>query len=83
MAGLLQVSPDELVSALTTDIQYFKGKLYPPLIVHSVQFVAILEARRVNAASPFPTSGDCPHGLNAKRGKPYELICSRNYDSAL
>uniref|UniRef100_A0ABI7WLA5 Myosin motor domain-containing protein n=1 Tax=Felis catus TaxID=9685 RepID=A0ABI7WLA5_FELCA len=25
VAGLLQVSPDELVSALTTDIQYFKG----------------------------------------------------------
>lgn len=25
---MLQVSPDELASALTTDIQYFKGKFF-------------------------------------------------------
>ncbi|KAJ1077318.1 hypothetical protein K5549_013198 [Capra hircus] len=27
VAGMLQVSPDELASALTTDIQYFKGEV--------------------------------------------------------
>lgn len=28
VAGMLQVSPDELASALTTDVQYFKGNLF-------------------------------------------------------
>lgn len=28
VAGMLQVSPDEFASALTTDVQYFKGNLF-------------------------------------------------------
>lgn len=30
---MLQVSPDELASALTTDVQYFKGNLLPAYIL--------------------------------------------------
>jgi len=34
VAGMLQVSPDELASALTTDVQYFKGNLFQGYISH-------------------------------------------------
>lgn len=45
VAGMLQVSADELVSALTTDIQYVKGTffqyfdfhLYSPLVFFEIQ----------------------------------------------
>lgn len=30
---MLQVSPDELASALTTDVQYFKGNLFQAYIL--------------------------------------------------
>lgn len=76
VAGLLQVSPDELVSALTTDIQYFKGKLYCTLTFTSVQVVVIFKVRAVNAALPFRTSRNSSSGPNAKREKHYESICS-------
>lgn len=33
VAGMLQVSPDELASALTTDVQYFKGNLFQAYIL--------------------------------------------------
>lgn len=33
VAGMLQVSPDELASALTTDVQYFKGNLLQAYIL--------------------------------------------------
>lgn len=39
VAGLLQVSTDELLSALTTDIQYLKGKCYSALMLTFGQFV--------------------------------------------
>lgn len=33
VAGMLQVSPDEFASALTTDVQYFKGNLFQAYIL--------------------------------------------------
>jgi len=33
VAGMLQVSTDELASALTTDVQYFKGNLFKAYIL--------------------------------------------------
>lgn len=33
VAGMLQVSPDEFASALTTDVQYFKGNLFQDYIL--------------------------------------------------
>jgi hypothetical protein len=36
VAAMLQVSTDELASALTTDIQYFKGKFFSTLTFHFI-----------------------------------------------
>lgn len=42
VAGMLQVSTDELASALTTDIQYFKGKFLCTLPFTSVKIFTLL-----------------------------------------
>lgn len=57
VAGMLQVSTDELASALTTDIQYFKGKSLCNLTFTFVQSLGFFQVGKLNTALPVSTRG--------------------------
>lgn len=48
VAGMLQVSTDELASALTTDIQYFKGTSLCSLTFTFVRFLGFFQVGKLN-----------------------------------
>lgn len=57
---MLQVSTDELASALTTDIQYFKGKSSFTF----VQFLGFFQVGKLKKKTHL-NMGNCLHGLSA------------------
>lgn len=61
VAGMLQVPTDELASALTTDIQYFKGKSE----FYLCTVPGLLSSREIKKNASFSTRGNCLHGLSA------------------